>query len=1054
MSERRGALAFMASNPVAANILMAMFLLGGAFFAARTRVEVFPEIKGEIITVQVPYLGAAPAEVEEGVCVKVEEAIAGVEGVDRIRSVAQEGMGTVIAELDEDADTRKVLDDIKAEVDRIETFPEETEKPVITEITNRMQVITLVLHGNVPLATLKYLAEEVQDELTAMDVISQVRLSGVPRFEIAIEVSERALRRYHLSFAQVAEAVRRASLDLPGGTIRTRGGEILVRGKGQRYTGPEFADIVLLATPDGGRIRLGDVATVVDGFEESDIAGYFDGAPAVGVQVFRVGDQGALEIADAVRAYVEDLRERLPAGVSVDLWEDRSAILRSRLELLVRNGRLGLILVFLALAAFLDLRLAFWTTMGIPTSFLGAFLLIQGFDTSINMVTLFAFIISLGLVVDDAIVVGENVFAHRERGMDPLEAAIRGVREMAVPVTFSVLTTIAAFVPLYFVSGRMGQIMRHIPVVVVSVLSVSLIEALFILPAHLAHTRGRRTPGPVARLQAAVREGLRRFVEGPYQRALGVCVEHRYATLAAAVALLAVVMGFVAGGHIKFTFMPRIDADTMVAELKMPPGTPVDATRRVVRRLEAAAEAVRREYDARRPPGSPSIVRHIATIIGEQPRASRLAGGGHSAATVEISGGNVAEVTVELLPAEERGVPSSELADRWRELTGEVPGVSSLTFSSNLFSVGEDINVELSHRDFDTLVRAADRLKELVAAYPGVGDVADSFEPGKMELEIRLRPDGRNLGLTLAELARQTRAAFWGEEVERIQRGRDDIRVKVRYPRAARETLATLERMRVRLPDGREVPLPLVAEVREGRGYAAIQRTDRRRVVTVTATVDERVANANEINADLARRVLPRLERDIPGLSHTFGGARRQQRKSMRSLAENFVIAQVAIFCLLAIPLRSYVQPLIIMSAIPFGLIGAVIGHVIMGLDLSLLSGMGVVALTGVVVNDSLIMVDLINRERSEGIPLERVIRDSGVRRFRPILLTTLTTFFGLTPMILEKSLQAKFLIPMAVSLGFGVMFATAITLLIVPALYRILEDVRVLSRRRRAPSA
>ncbi len=1053
MSARDGILGFMASNHVAANILMLVLLVGGAFALVRLPVEVFPDLPTQTITVTVPYLGAAPAEVEEGVCMRVEEAIAGIEGIDRIRSLAQEGMGTVIVELEDDADTRRVLDDIKAAVDRIETFPEQTEKPVVAEVLSRTQTITLVLHGDVPEATLKYLAEQIRDDLTAMPQISQAEIKGTRRFEISIEVPEENLRKYGLSFARVADAVRRNSLDIPGGTIRSRGGEILIRGKGQRYWGRDFADIVVLARPDGTRIRLGDIATIRDAFEDVDLDSRFDGSPAVSIQVYRVGDQKALHITDAVHAYVRELRDRLPEGVKLDTWEDRSEILRSRIDLLLRNGRLGLVLVFLSLAAFLDLRLAFWTTMGIPVSFLGAMLILTHLGVTINMISLFAFIVALGLVVDDAIVVGENIFNYREQGVPPLEAAVRGVREMSIPVIFSVLTTVAAFVPLAYTAGRMGQIMKTIPKVVVAVLLISLVEALFILPAHLAGSRARRIPGPIARLQGRIRGALRGFVEGPYARLLEFSLHHRYATLATAIALLMVTVGFIAGGHVKFTFMPTVDADNMIAELTMPRGTPMEVTEAVAARIEEAALQVAREYDGDRPEGAPSVIRHISTIIGQQPRAARVAAGGHSEGVGGDTGGHLAEINVELLDSERRGIPSPELASRWRELVGEIPGASSLTFSSNLFSVGEDINIELSHRDFATLVKAADALKNAVLEYPGVGDVADSFEPGKVELQLRLRPEGYNLGLTLADLAGQTRHAFWGDEAQRIQRGRDDIRVKVRYPEAARRTLATLDELRIRLPDGSQIPFPTVAEIHEGRGYSVINRTDRRRVVTVTGTVDEFTANANEINARIRQEVLPRLVQDFPGLTYRFGGAQREQGKSMKSMGVNFLMAQLAIFALLAIPLRSYAQPLIIMTAIPFGIVGAVAGHLIMGLDLSLLSGMGLVALTGVVVNDSLIMVDLINKERAEHIPLAQVLRDSGVRRFRPILLTTLTTFFGLTPMILERSMQARFLIPMAVSLGFGVVFATAITLLLVPTLYRILEDFKtLLGQLRRTP--
>jgi multidrug efflux pump subunit AcrB len=1041
--KRTGVLAWFAANHVATNILMFFILAAGILAAHIILVEVFPELESDIITIRVAYLGAAPAEVDEGVCMRVEEAIASIEGIERIRSIAQENMGTVTVELDEDTDNRKALDEIKNEVDRIETFPAETEKPIISEITNRTQVVTVVLHGDVPESTLKYLAEQVRDELTAMDEITQVELAGVRRFEISIEVSEESLRRWGLSFGQVSDAVRQASLDLPGGSVKTAGGEILLRAKGQRYRGREFEEIEVMTRPDGTVIRLADIAEVIDGFEDSDVASRFDGEPAASVRVFRVGDQGALEVADVVKEYVEELSPRLPAGISVSTWEDRSLILRSRMELLMRNGLLGLILVLISLGLFLEARVAFWTTMGIPISFLGGLFLIYQGDVSINMISLFAFIVSLGIVVDDAIVVGENVFAYREQGMDPLSAAIKGVHEMAVPVSFAILTTVAAFLPLMFTAGQMGKIMRQIPIVVCAVLLVSLVEALLILPAHLSGKRRQRAPGAVARFQLRFRRGLESFIQRVYAPFLDLTLRNRYITVATAIAIFLITVSLIIGGFIKFTFMPEIDSDNLVAQLTMPQGTPLNQTRDVVKRLETAAEQMRQEYDEQRPSGAPSVIRHMQSSLGEQPRASRSGGPAHGGSTVSVSGSHLAELNVELLSSEERGISSVEMVNRWRELVGEVAGASSLTFTSSLFSVGEDINVELSHQHFDTLLRAAGRLKEAVTEYPGVSDVADSFMPGKIELKLDLKPEGRALGLTLADLARQVRQGFYGDEAQRIQRGRDDIRVMVRYPEAARETLRGIEQMRVRLPGGTEVPFRTVAEVNEGRGYAAINRTDRRRVVSITASVDEEAANANEINADLRAKTLPELQHDFPGLAYSFEGQQREQSESMMSMGINFLVALVAIFCLLAIPFRSYVQPVIVMSAIPFGIVGAVLGHLIMRFDLSMLSGFGIVALTGVVVNDSLIMIDLINRERDKGKPIEEVIRASGMRRFRPILLTTLTTFLGLMPMILETSLQARFLIPMAISLGFGVVFATAITLVLVPCLYNILVDIK-----------
>ena len=1046
---RKGPLAWFAANHVAANILMIFILVSGALALFNVVIEVFPELDTGMVTVRVPYRGASPAEAEEGVCVRVEEAIASIEGIKRIRSTAQENLGTVTIELDEDADNREVLDDIKAAVDRIETFPVETEKPVVSEVDTRRRVITVVLHGDASEKTLKALAERVRDELTALDGISQVEIAGVRNYEISIEVSEEALRRYGLSFETVANAVAMSSLDLPGGAVKTQGGEILLRTKGQRYHGTEFEEIVVLTRSDGTQVILSDVATVIDGFEDTDTATRFDGKRAALIQVFRVGSEGALEVAETAKGYLNDLRPSLPAGVSADTWDDDSIILKQRIGLLLRNARLGLILVFICLALFLNTRLAFWTTMGIPISFLGGLWLAPEFGVTINMISLFAFIVVLGIVVDDAIVVGENIFNYLEEGMKPLDAAIRGVREVAMPVTFAIITTVAAFAPLLFVAGNMGKVMRQIPIVVIMVLLMSLVEALLILPAHLSGSGAifyriiGPILGPIERVQARVQKGLQWFIRGPYRKSLHLALEWRYLTVAVALVFLFLSVSVVAGGFLKFSFMPKVDSDNMVALLTMPQGTPVERTEAVLERIEAGAIRLAADHDEGSPDDSPSVIRHISTTVGQHPT-----GGGHGPMATRSSGGDsshLGEVNVELLGGEERDVSSAELLRRWREVVGEVPGAVSLTFQASIFSAGDAVSVQLAHRDFNTLLQAVDRLKTIIAEYPGTKDVADSFLPGKKELKLTLTPEGRAAGLTLSALAQQVRSGFYGREVQRVQRGRDDIRVMVRYPEEERQSRGDIDAMRIRLPGGNEVPFTTVAAVEEGRGYAVINRTDRRRVVTVTADVEEGVANANEISSDLRNEVLPTLVADFPGLSFDFEGEQREQQESLDSMKVNFLVAQLAIFALLAIPFKSYSQPLIIMSAIPFGLVGAVFGHMLMGLNMTMLSMFGMVALTGVVVNDSLILIDLINRRRAEGVSVDQALRESGERRFRPIMLTTATTFLGLTPMIFETSMQAKFLIPMAVSLGYGIVFATAITLILIPTLYRILEDLKAL---------
>ena len=761
----QGVLAWFAGHHVAANMLMLFVLASGVLALGSIVVETFPEFSVDSITIGVSYLGAAPEETEEGVVIKIEEAIAAIQGIKRIRSTAAEGYGQVTVEVEEDADQQRVLDDVKAAVDRIETFPEETEEPEISEVLTRRQVMNIVVYGDVPQTTLRQWAERVRDDLTTRDEISQADLSGVPPYEISIEVSEAALRRYGLSFNRVAEAVRRASLDLPGGSVKTDGGEILLRTEGQRYLGTEFEDIELLAGADGSRVRLGDLATVVDGFEDTDVFARFDGQPAAFVQLFRTGDEGALEVTAAARDYLDEIRVEMPPGVELAVWADQSETLRQRIGLLVRNARLGLVLVFICLALFLDLRLAFWTTMGIPISFLGGLWLLPNFDVTINMISLFAFIVALGIVVDDAIVVGENIYAHLQRGKKPIEAAIAGVREMAVPVTFAVLTSVAAFMPLLLVEGTFGKVMRNIPAVVIAVLIMSLIESLLILPAHLGSDR-KSKPGVFTRLfswplrgvealQRRVSSGLESFVHGPYRRLLDGALEWRYVSAAIAVVVLLLTVGVVGGGYVKVTFFPAVDADSMTAYLNMPLGTPVEQTQAIADRIESTARDLATEYDPQLPE---PLILHAANSVGTQPTSG--GSGPRSTGPTSGSGSHLAEINIELLPSEKRGIPSQEIMRRWRDAVGEVPGATSLTYSASIFGSGDAVSIQLAHRDFATLLRAADQLKGRIAEFPGTREIADSFVPGKLELELGITRTGRALGLELADLAQQVRAGF------------------------------------------------------------------------------------------------------------------------------------------------------------------------------------------------------------------------------------------------------------------------------------------------------
>ncbi|MCF6291003.1 MAG: efflux RND transporter permease subunit [Desulfobacterales bacterium] len=1044
----KGPIKWMAGNHVAANLLMFLFIVGGLVFGFSIKQEVFPEVTLDQVRISVAYPGAGPDEVEEGILLKIEENISGIDGLKEVRSQAGEGIGIVTAVIREGEDPDRFLQDVKAEVDRITTFPGDAERPVITKMMNRREVASLVIYGEVPERTLRQQAEAMRDELLAMDGITQIDLKGVRPYEISIEISEENLRRYGLTLAQVAQRVRQASLDLPGGSIRTKGGEILIRTKERRYLGDEYGDIVIRARADGAELRLRDIGVVRDDFAEIDQYARFNGLPAAMVAVYRVGDQKPTKISDIVHDFAEAKQLELPGTLKVEVWNDTSELFASRMNLLLRNAAIGLVLVFLSLSMFLQVRLALWVMLGIPISFLGALLFMPALGVSINMISLFAFIMALGIVVDDAIVVGENVFEHRRRGKNYLQAAVDGTREVGIPVIFSVMTTVAAFLPLVFVSGIMGKFIRVIPLVVISILLVSLLESLFVLPAHLSLGRGGangRTPSFIEQYRRHFVAALNRFVQGPYQRVLDTCLEFRYVTLAAALSILLLSVGLVAGGLIKFTFMPEVDGDRVIADLTMPRGTPVEETGRYHDRMVAKAREVVAAYDRERGAAHSSL-RQIFSVVG-----GTIRGNGPGAADTS-SGAHLASVALLLQPSEIRGYPAVEITRRWRQAVGELAGADSLTFSSTLMHMGANIDVSLAHDDFPVLVESSRRLKEALAQYPGVMDIEDTCPQGKQELKLTLKPAGRTLGLTEEDLGRQVRSAFYGAEALRLQRGRNEVKVMVRYPEAERRSIKDLESMRLRTPAGGEVPLTLAASVEKGRGYSVINRTNHKRVINVRASVDSSQANAGQIIDDLTDTVLTGLSRDYPGLTYDLEGENQEQRESIASMGDGLILALFAIYALLAIPFRSYVQPFLIMTAIPFGVVGAIAGHLIMGYNLSMLSLFGIVALSGVVVNDSLLLIDQINRNRRQGMARVQAVVEGGLRRFRPILLTSLTTFFGLSPMILEKSVQAKFLIPMAISLGFGVLFATGITLLLIPVLYLILEDFRSLVGLRNGP--
>ena len=1023
--QKRGAIAWTAGHSVVANLVMLLCIVGGYLSLRNIKQEVFPEIERDEVTVAVPYPGASPEEVERGIVLAVEEAVRGLDGVDEIRSAAREGSGSVTVELLVEADLHKTAQDIQAEVDRITTFPEDAEEPRVRIASHKRQVLSVVLHGRAEDTTLHELAEQLRDRLLQDPNITQVDLAGVRPLEIAVEIPQANLRRYNLTLQEAANRIRSASVDLPAGGIKTPGGEILVRMKERRDYGRQFADLPVISAPDGGQVLLGQIATIDDSFQDVDRYATFNGRPAVMLQVYRVGDQTPIQVADAVRRHLEQLRPVLPPGIEVDIRRDRSGIYRQRVELLLRNGALGLVLVLVILGLFLEVRLAFWVMMGIPISFLGSFLVLPATGVTVNMISLFAYIIALGIVVDDAIVVGENIYHYHQEGLPFSRAAAKGARDVVVPVTFSILTNIVAFMPIYFVPGMMGKVFRMIPIVVVTVFLISLGESLFVLPAHLGHQRDRRRRGLSAWLHArqqAFSHGFRRWVRNRYGPFLRLALRHRYLTIATALALLIAMLSYALSGRMGFGLFPKIESDSARATLVMPYGSAVAKTEAVMQRMLRAARQVVDEC------GRPQLVTGIFAEVGRD--------GSHTG-TMRVY---LAEPEVR-----EKIMGTEEFTRRWRKAVGQVVGTEYLLFESDAGGPGHGaaLTIELSHRNISVLEKAGADLATAFRSYPQVKDVNDGFLPGKQQLDFAIRPEGKSLGLTARGVARQVRNAFYGAEALRQQRGRNEIKVMVRLPESERISEHSVNELILRTPAGTEVPLREVAAVERGRAYTAISRRNGKRTVHVTADATPR-SKAGEVLEDLKTDTLPRLVDEYSGLNYSFEGRRADMRESLASLKVGFILAMLAVYALLAVPFRSYYQPLIVMMSIPFGIVGAFIGHLLMGYDLSIMSMFGIVALSGVVVNDSLIMIDFANRLRKQSDGTNRdVIVAAAIQRFRPILLTTVTTFGGLAPMIFETSRQARFLIPMALSLGFGLLFATLITLVLVPSLYLAIEDVK-----------
>jgi multidrug efflux pump subunit AcrB len=1041
-----GMISWMARNGVAANLLMVFMLVAGFTSAFQLTIKLFPDIDLDQISIRVVYPGASPTEVEESIIRRIEEKIESVEDIQDITAVAAEGMGSVTIELVRGADTQLRMDEIKSEVDQIITFPIDAEEPQVSLLSNSERTIQIAIGGNTSERELKELANRIKDDLAFKDGISIVNVSSTRDYEMSIEASNNALRSQGLTLTDISAAVRQESLELPGGEIETPTEELVLRTLGRNYNQQDFEEIVLRTSENGARVVLGDVATIVDGFTDTDLISLYNGIPAVLVDVMRVGDEQMLEIANITEQYLEEeLKPRLPEGVFATIARNEAIIIKDRLSILIKNGIMGLLLVILTLAIFLEIRVAVWSCLGIFIAFVGVFAIMRMFDISINVLSTIGFLLAIGIVVDDAIVVGENIFSRQEAGIPPLQAAIEGAQRISIPVIFAVATTIAAFSALLTLPGTLGGLLGDIPAVVIGVLFLSITEALLVLPFHLSHQNKKsgkeekeKTPNVVIAkfdaLHKEVGKGFNWFVNGPLEKSLGFATHHPWVIITSSISLLLITAGILSGGYVKFSFFPEIEGDFVTVNIELPSGATAERTQAVVSKLEQAALEVGPEFDPLVTTGEPAI-KSMQILIGTQDTGQPN--------PLSISSGsgtpNVATILLELAAPEVRTFASNVFEERWRNVVGVVPEVRKLTFNSEQVRFGDPVRVELTAASEDTLETAVAEVESGLRQLSGVFDIKNDQDAGKREITFTLKPEARTYGLTLQSLAMQVRAAFFGDESLRVQRGREDVRVYIRLPKEERNSVDDLRTYRIRTPSG-FVPLGEVANLREGTSPTSINRRNGRRIIAVTANINTESITSNEVNEYITTALMPSIQQSYPDLAYDFGGEQREQARTGPAILMNFMYALIAIYAMLAIAFKSYIQPLIVMTVIPFGVFGAIMGHLIMGMNLSILSIFGIIGLSGVIINGALVMIDFINEEVRNGMEYQQAIIEGAKSRFRPIFLTSLTTFLGVAPLVFESSVQAQFLIPVALSVGFGVIFGTAILLGLVPAIMSLLS--------------
>ena len=1018
--EIHGLIGWFAKNHVAANLLMfAIIGLGVFSLWAQIKQEAFPEFNRNQIQVQVPFRGGTPEEVEQGVILRIEEAVKSIEGVREIRSFAGEGSGSVDIDLETGVDLAEKMDEVKLAVDGISTFPANTERPIISESRFRQPVINVQLAGDLDEATMKKLADTLREEIVALPTVSYAQVFGSRPFEISIEISEATLRQYGLTLEGVARTIRQWSIDLPGGSIRSQAGNIRLRATGQAYTGQEYEEIVLLTRPDGTRIRLGDVAAIRDQFSEVQSYAFFNGQRSFGINVMASKEENPIEVSAAVREFVRARNATLPAQAQMTAWADSSFYLEGRINMMLKNMALGAVLVFIILGVFLHLKVAAWVIVGLPVAFLGAFMMmpVPFVDVTLNIMSLFAFILVLGIVVDDAIIIAESAYTETEEHGYTLANIVRGAQRVAVPATFGVLTTIMAFMPMLFQTGATSSVAGSIAWIVILCLAFSLVESKLILPSHLAIMHSSH--GPRRGISDWVDVRLKRFIQNVYKPLLARAIEYRWTTLAGFVAIAILMLGLVAGGFVRVSYFPEFESDFVRANVEIQEGAPDSLILGIVEQMNSSLREVDDEL--------------MAEFGFEENLVMNV--------FAYIQNGRSGRFQVELAKAEDRSLDlgPSDISARWREKIGEIAGTSELRFSSkSKMGGGPPVAFRLSGRSIAPLEAAAEELATHLKSYAGLYEVESSASDGPEELRMQVRPEAEAMGVTLSDLANQVRQAFYGAQAQRIQRGDSDVRVMVRYPRSERKSIGNLENMWIRLPDGRELPFNAVATYELERGYNAINRIDGKRTITVAANADLSLVEPGRLVDTVFATVVPELQQRYPGVDFSMGSSLREQQTSVWEMIFGFLGALAGIYVLMAIPLKSYLQPLVIMTVIPFGMIGAVIGHWIIGIPVNAISLLGFFALAGVVVNDSLILVHFVNQRVAEGASAAQAAIESGAARFRPILLTSLTTFFGLIPIVLERSLQAQIVIPMAVSLAFGIVFATMITLILIPCLYNI----------------